>query len=290
MENPVLIRTRTEKSCWLCLVWLLCAAGSFARAQPSAEEDAIYAYTDDRGRLVHAQRLQDVPMHLRRSARRVDVPDAAIRDPSKTDQLIEWLSGGSAESATPEREPALYRYRGPRGQLVYTNLAASVPPEQRAQARVSLSDVTLNSELGSALNQKLQERFETLRGAKACQQVRAEAELPWWQRAWRDQRVAVSCAGVLLLLLLCTPYMHSRGWGAPWARVLWTALPLLGVVAVAASVLTKANSTLHTLAPRAQRCEPGAFQAASGLQQRFNLVSALETEQEALAQIEREAQ
>jgi hypothetical protein len=273
---------------WLCLAWLLLAAPSVVLAQPSAEDDAIYAYTDDRGRLVHVQRLQDVPMHLRRSARRVDVPDTAGKN-GKTEQLIEWLSGVSGVATNAEQEPALYRYRGARGQLVYTNLAASVPPEQRAQARVELRDVSLNSELGSALNQKLQERFDALRGAAACEQVRAEVELPWWQRAWRDQRVLVSCAGVMLLLLLCTPYMHRRGWGAPWARVLWTAAPLLGIVAVSASVLMKANASLNALAPRAQRCDPGAFQAASGLPQRYNLVSALESEQQALAQIEREA-
>jgi hypothetical protein len=275
---------------WLCLACFAFAAPSFAWAQPSAEEDAIYAYTDDRGQLVHVQRLQDVPMHLRRSARRVDVRDAAAANTGRTEQLIEWLSGASSGAATSAaQEPALYRYRGARGHFVYTNLAASVPPEQRAQARVELRDVTLNSELGSALNQKLQERFEALRGAEACSQVRSEVELPWWQRAWRDQRVPIICGGVLLILLLFTPFMHSRGWGAPWARVLWTALPLLGVVAVSASVLMKGTAALSQLTPRAQRCDPTAFQAASGLPQRFSLVSALESEQQALAQVEREA-
>ncbi|HET8934190.1 MAG TPA: hypothetical protein VFN67_12145 [Polyangiales bacterium] len=271
---------------WLCLGWLVLAAPSFTRAQPSAEEDAIYAYTDDRGRLVHVQRLQDVPMHLRRSARRVDVPDVAPEKSGKTDQLIEWLSGGL--QPTQQEQPALYRYRGPRGRFVYTNLAASVPPDQRAQAHVDLSDVPLNSELGTALNQKLQERFDALRSGEACQQARAEAELPWWQRTWRDQRVAVCCGGVMLLLLLLTPFMHARGWGGAWARVLWTAGPMLGVVAVSASMLMKASGSLGALTAHAQHCEPGAFHAASGLKQRFNLVSALETEQQALAQIEQE--
>lgn len=271
---------------WLGLVWLVLAAHSFspAGAQPTAEEDAIYAYTDDRGRLVHAQRLQDVPMHLRRSARRVDAP---LPVASKADQLIDWLSGVSS-GAGAGQEPVLYRYRGARGQPVYTNLEASVPPEQRAQARVELSHVPLNSELGTALNQKLQERFDALRTAQACSELRSEAELAWWQRAWRDHRVVVVCALALLALLLCSPWMLRRGWGGQWARVLWTGIPLLGFVALSATMLMKANGSLRALTPRAQRCDPAAFAAAPGLAQRFSLVSALEAEQAALAQIERE--
>jgi hypothetical protein len=256
------------------------------RAQSTAETDVIYAYTDDRGALVHAQRLQDVPLHLRRAARRVDLPSAPAAL-GKADQLIDWLSGGSTGPAA--QEPALYGYRRANGRQVYTNLASSIPPEQRAQARVDLGHVPLNSELGNALNEKLQERFAALSGAEACAKLRSEAELSWWQRTWRDQRIVVVCAGALLLLLLFTPWMHARGWGSQWARVLWTAVPLLGFVALSASLLIKGSATLSGLQPRAQRCEPKAFETAPGLPQRFSLVSALEAEQQALAQIEREA-
>jgi hypothetical protein len=274
--------------CSMLLLWL--AAPGFVRAQPKAEHDAIYAYTDDRGALMHAQRLQDIPLHLRSYARRVDEQGKPAAGTGKTDQLIEWLSGKlpSTDSSAPQ-EPVVYRYQGPNGLPVFTNVASSVPPDQRAKARVDLRDVPLNSELGNALNAKLEERFESLRASEACAQLRSEAELSWWQRAWRDQRVAVVCGAALLVLLLLTPWMHSRGWGGPWARVLWTAVPLLGFVALSASMLMKASGTLGSLAPRAARCEPKAFQSAHDLPQRFSLVSAMETEQQALAQIAREA-
>lgn len=276
----------TWQRAWWSFMWLVLAAHSFERswAQPTAEEDAIYAYTDDRGRLVHAQRLLDVPMHLRRSARRVDLRPS---QPSAADGVIEWLSGVSADSGA--QEPALYRIRGARGQPMFTNIAANVPPEQRAEARVDLTHVPLNSELGSALNQKLQERFEALRSAEACSELRSEAELGFWQRAWRDHRIAVVCALILLFLLLCSPWMHGRGWGGQWARVLWTGVPLLGFVALSGSLLMKANASMSDLAPRAERCQPAAFAAAPGLKQRFSLVSALESQQAKLAEIEREA-
>lgn len=278
----------TWQRAWWALGWFLLAAHSFghAWAQPTAEEDAIYAYTDDRGRLVHAQRLQDVPMHLRRSARRVDLPNTPQPVAGKAEQLIEWLSGSNAADAA--QEPALYRYRGEGGREVYTNLAASVPPSQRAEARVDLGHVALNSQLGTALNQKLQERFDALRSSTACSELRSEAELSFWQRAWRDHRVAVACALVLLFLLLCSPWMLRRGWGGQWARVLWTGVPLLAFVALTGTMLMKADASLSGLATRAERCEPAAFKAAPGLPQRFSLVSALESEQAALAQVERE--
>jgi len=216
----------------------------------------------------------------------VDQPGMPLAAAGKADGLIEWLSGVTGEKSA--QEPALYRYRGARGREVFTNLASQVPPEQRAQARVDLSHVPLNSELGTALNQKLQERFEALSSAGACSELRSESELGFWQRAWRDHRIAVVCAGLMLFLLLCSPFMHARGWGGQWARVLFTGIPLLGFVALSGSVLMKANATLSELAPRAERCKPAAFQAAPSLRQRFSLVSALESEQAALAQIERE--
>ena len=271
------------------LVWFLLAAHSFSHvwAQPTAEDDAIYAYTDDRGRLVHVQRLRDVPMHLRAAARRVDTPSTPLPVAGKADQLIEWLSGASGGDGA--QEPALFQYRGALGQQVFTNLASNVPADQRAAARVDLSHVPLNSELGSALNQKLQERFEALRSAQACTELRSEAELGFWQRHWRDHRVAVVCALVMLLVLLVSPYMHRRGWGGQWARVIWTGMPLLGFVALTGTMLAKSSAAMSALAPRAERCDPKAFEAAPDLPRRLSLVSALESQQAALAQIERES-
>lgn len=278
-----MIQLTWSRVCW-GLVWLVFAAHSFARgaAQPTAEPDAIYAYTDDLGRLVHVQRLQDVPMHLRSAARRVDAPDP---QPGAA-ALIEWLSGVSSQPVAPE--PVLYRYRGANGKEVYTNFAAHVPEAQRSAARLDLSHVSLNSQLGSALNQKLLERFEALRSSSVCNGESANAARSYWQHAWRNHRIATVCGLMVLALLALTPYMHSKGWGASWARVLWTGIPLLAFVGLSGSMLMKAESSLSQLGLRAEQCEPAAFHSAPTLAQRFSLVSALEAEQAALAQIERE--
>jgi hypothetical protein len=272
----------------LAFSWMATFAPS-ALAQPSAEQGAVYAYTDDRGALVHVQRLQDVPLNLRHAVRRVDLPEAAVAAGSPAGKLMDWLTAAPSGNVSAPQEPVMYGYRGGRGQVVYTNLATSVPLGQRDNARIDLRNVPLNSQLGVALNQQLEQRFQALRASDACSQLRSEAAQSLWERAWRDYRVLVVCGGALLLLLLATPWMHSRGWGAQWARVLFTAVPLLGVVAISASVLIKATAARGTLLPRAERCQPKAFASANGLPQRFGLVSALESEQHALAEIEREA-
>src|ERR1700712_456258 len=256
--------TRHRAYVWLALAfaWM----GTFAPgalAQPSAEQGAIYAYTDDRGALVHVQRLQDVPLNLRHAVRRVDLPQAAVTAGSPAGKLMDWLTAAASGNAAAPQEPVMYRYRGGRGQGGYTNLATSVPLGQRDDARIDLRNVPLNSQLGAALNQQLEQRFQALRASDACSQLRSEVEQSLWERSWRDHRVLVVCGGALLLLLLATPWMHSRGWGAQWARVLFTAVPMLGVVAISASVLMKANAARGTLLPRAERCAPHALESAN---------------------------
>jgi len=251
--------------------------------------DAIYAYTDERGRLVHVQRLTDIPEALRASARRVDEP-APGQDAARSgiDSLFDWL--GEKSGLAPSRgEPIVYRYVGTGGRTVFTNLATTVPTDQRAFARIDLRHVPLNSVLAGDLNRELDQRYAQLRASGTCEKLRDEVEAPWWQRAWNEHRPLTVCASVLLVLLLLTPFMASKGWGAPWARVLWTALPLLGFVGVMGALIRQSGASLERMETQLGKCEPGAWQAAGGLPQKFQIVTALEAEKQALAQIERES-
>src|SRR4051794_444843 len=90
----------------LALAWLaVFTLAQSALAQPSAEQGAIYAYTDDRGALVHVQRLQDVPLNLRHAVRRVDLPQAAVAGSSPTDKLVDWLTAAGSGNAAAPQEP-----------------------------------------------------------------------------------------------------------------------------------------------------------------------------------------
>ena len=288
------VRRSNWKRSALVLAWLLgaglwqplplCAAPGLT---PSASEDAIYAYTDERGRLVHVQRLTDVPEALRASAQRVDTPDPAPAATGGVNGLLDWL--GEQSDVVARKEPVLYRYVERGGRTVFTNLATTVPANQRELSRIDLRHVPLNSLLAADLDHELSRRYQDLRTSGTCERLRAQTEAPWWQRAWDTHRPLVLCAGALLLLLALTPWMASKGWGAPWARVLWTAFPLLGFVGTTATLLRQSSNSLSRMESSLKQCEPGAWQSAGGLPQRFQLVQSLEAEQHALAQIERES-
>lgn len=269
-------------------IWPVRLSAAPAAASPAPDGDAIYAYTDERGRLVHVQRLSDIPQALRASAQRVDQPDEAPAAESGLGGIFDWL-GEKSGVVSPRSEPIVYRYVAPGGRTVFTNLAASVPADQRAFARVDLRHVPLNSLLARDLDQDLARRYQQLKASGTCERMREVAESPWWQRVWLEQRPLVVSAGVLLLLLLMTPWMASKGWGAPWARVLWTALPMLGFMALSGVILRQSGKSVAHLQGQLTRCEPGAWEAAAGLPQRFQMVQALEAEKQALAQIERES-
>lgn len=270
---------------WLGIPAKRSAAEGGASAAPA--EDAIYAYTDDRGRLVRVQRLSDVPETLRASAQRVDVQEPAPAASSGMAGLLDWIT---EQSGVAERkEPILYRYVEPGGRTVFTNLASTVPADQRALSRVDLRDVPLNSHLASDLDRDLARRYQDVRQSGTCERLRQVAEEPWWKRIWEGYRPLVLCAGVLLLLLALTPFMASKGWGASWARVLWTALPLLGFVGTTALLLQRSSASMTRMTQSLKQCEPGAYEHAGGLPQRFQLVQSLEAEQRMLAQIERES-
>lgn len=265
------------------LFWLWARA---LAAQPVA--DAIYAYTDEEGRLIHVQRFTDIPEKLREHARRVDQPEQApAASDGVSDALLDWAEramGSKADKPLP-----LYQYRGPNGRTVYTNIADSVPSTQRANARVDLDTISLNGALAGDLDRELAKRHRALQASAVCTQLRAAEVEPWWARTWREHQPLVVCGGALLLLVLLTPFMLSKGWGAAWARVLTTAMPVLGFVGVSAFLLMqseKASSALHT---RAQRCETSALQNAGDVRQRLALVTSLQREQDALAQIHAES-
>lgn len=271
-----------------------------AMAQSTAPKvgDIVYAFTDERGRLVHTQRLSDIPPALRPYARRVDrpeTPEYAREAPLLA--LWRWFADEPVPSA-PEATAAvsapisLYRYRNRAGRVVYTNLAASVPAEQQHGSTVALDHVSLNSQLGRELDRELKSQYDVLQAAPFCQNIRAGLEEPLWQRFWNEHRPLVVCGLAILAFLLITPWIVSRVGLAPWARTLGRAIPLLGFVGVSAMLLVKTGQSLSELRGRAAPCEAGAWARAGlgehPLAQRQHLVRALQAETAVLEQIHAE--
>jgi len=169
----VALRAALLTCLWLGAPLRLSAAPPGLGAAPP--EDAIYAYTDERGRLVHVQRLSDVPQALRGSAQRVDETDpgapAAVGGEAGLGGLLDWL-GEKSGVVPPRAEPMVYRYVAPGGRTVFTNLAASVPSDQRAFARVDLRHVPLNSLLAQDLDRDLDRRYQQLKASRTCERLR----------------------------------------------------------------------------------------------------------------------
>jgi hypothetical protein len=275
-----------------CCASAALALAASAHAQPARHrvlhqaDDAVYAYTDDRGRLVYANRLDDVPLQLRAYARRVDQP-AAPEDSASMAALLGFLQPRES-SATH----GLYRYKSRAGRAVFTNLLDQVPPDQRPGAAVDLAHVSLNSELGAELDQRLKSRFEALRESSVCRGARSEAQEPWWKRAATEHRSALTFAAALLVFLLLTPTMSRRFGGAAWARALSLAIPVLGLGGIISFMIVQAGHSATKFAP--ESCDEAAWASAGKgdqpIVQRLKLVSALDNQIKVLEQVHAESE
>lgn len=163
------------------------------------------------------------------------------------------LAGGSAAA-----EETYYRYvEG--GRVVYTNVAEQVPVEQRQQSRLDLQRISLNTEIGNELEQRLEEEHTALAQSDYCQGIKAAAEGGFLERLWDDFGPLLVCGGVLLLFVLVTPFALKR-FGAPiWAKTLMMAIPTLAVIGLLSFTMSKTNRTVADLRQRLQPCSTETF-------------------------------
>jgi hypothetical protein len=243
-----------------------------ASGQPRAEEDAVYGYIDDHGRMVHAQSLADIPPRLRPFARRVDLPS---EDSSLAALLSAKLGGGA--------RPVIYRYVTRQGQTRYTNLLASVPEPQRAAAEVDLSRVSVNSEVGKDLDRAMAQEHERLAQGSACQQLRAAAAKPLWRNIWDDHGPLVVIAAVFVVLLLISPAMLERV-GANWAKAFSMSVSVLAVLGLFSYATLRGTQSLSQLKAKAAPCEPGRWgelaKNDTSVLGRLQLLKGMEAEQQ----------
>ena len=274
------------------------AVPSWVAAQTAEPKlgDAVYAYTDDRGRLIHTHRLSDVPEALRPSAQRVDRPELPAPIETPLQALWRWFSDEPAPipgAAVASSSASLYRYRSREGRVVFTNLAASVPTDQQHNATLDLQHVSVNSALGRELDSELKTQYDLLAAAPFCQDMRAALQEPLWQRLWNERRPLLVCGLAILAFVVLTPWVVRRVGGAAWARTLSYAIPVLAFVGVSATLLMQTGRSLSELRSRAQPCESDAWaragQSQHPLVQHNQLVQALRTETAALEQIHAES-
>jgi hypothetical protein len=192
----------------------------------------------------------------------------------------------------PDARPVLYRYVTPQGQTRYTNVLGFVPAAQRSAAAVDLSRVSVNSDVGRDLDQRLQAEHGKLASGPSCQQLRAAAEKPLWRTVWDEHGPLVVIGGAICLLFLVTPMMLRR-FGPNWARALSITISALAAIGLFTYATLRGSQALSQLKARAAPCEPGSYEAVAktdhGLVERVRLLQGMRTEQLGLEQIAAES-
>jgi hypothetical protein len=180
----------------------------------------------------------------------------------------------------------IYRYVNTKGRVVYTNAAEQVPVAQRESARVDLSHVSLNTQVGAEIERRLEEQHAALTQSTYCKRMVAAANGSFLERAWQEDAPSIVCAAAVLLLFFFTP-RALRSISAPdWAKLLMHAIPALAFVGLIAFMVTHANKTVEEVKARAQPCLHETFARLEGekdaLMQRSQLVERLQQQASAV--------
>jgi hypothetical protein len=191
-----------------------------------------------------------------------------------------WLAQRAHAQDDGAAGSPMYRYVNTKGRVVYTNAAEQIPVAQRESARVDLSRVSLNTELGAEIERRLEQQHMALTQSTYCKRMVAAANGSFLERAWQEDAPSIVCAAAVLLLFLFTP-RALRSINAPdWAKLLMTAIPALTLIGLIAFMVTHANKTIDTVKARAQPCLHETFAALEGekdaLARRSQLVESLQ--------------
>lgn len=199
---------------------------------------------------------------------------------------VSWFTLVAHAYAEPAAREAIYRYKNSKGRVVYTNTAEQVPLEQRADAPVDLSRVSLNTELGNEIRQRLEREHAALTKTPYCERLRATAQRPFWEQLWEQYAVLISIAGLLLVLILLTPLITRRFGAEGWSKALGFAIPAIFAGGLIVFSLDKTQESVSKLRARAQPCSEGALGAlGSGqgaLQKHAELVDRLKRDMAAV--------
>lgn len=190
------------------------------------------------------------------------------------------LLAGHAHAQDGASGSQIYRYVNTKGRVVYTNAAEQVPVAQRESAKVDLSHVSLNTEVGAEIERRLEEQHMALTQSTYCKRMIAAANGGFLERAWEEDAPSIVCAAAVLALFLFTP-RALRSINAPeWAKLLMTVIPAITLVGLVAFMITHANKTIEEVKARAQPCLHETFARLEGqkdaLVQRSQLVEALQ--------------
>ncbi len=239
---------------WLaiCCLWVP-APG--ANAQPAST--CTHIYEDADGRTLCANGWQDVPEVFRSTAR----PTSPGSQPPSQPGTAFWAWDPESE---PERSDTIYKYRDKSGRECFTNVWDQVPAARRSRAEaLDLSQVTLNTEVGTQIDQRHSEQQEKPVNAEYCEQARSKASEGWASNLWTENRVLIGVAGLLLLFLFATPVALRKLHAPDWSRTLTMAIQTLGLIGLIMYGMVRANSAYQSFRQGLEICEGSAWTEGS---------------------------
>lgn len=187
-----------------------------------------------------------------------------------------------AEEGGSDAAQSIYRYVNQRGRVEYTNIVERIPPAERARARMDLRRISLNTEIGTEIERRLEEEHAALTRSPYCARARAAAEVGFLNQLWEDFAPLIVCGGLLLGFVFFTPAALRR-FGAPaWAKVLMMAIPALAISGLMMFSLSYTSQTIAQLKQQAKPCALETFARLSGqhdaLLQHVQLIDKLKQE------------
>ena len=162
--------------------------------------------------------------------------------------------GGDRASAE-----VIYRFRNQKGRTVYTNIQDEVPEDQLQGAAMDLSSIPLNSEIGTEIDQRLEQEHERLVESDYCDEALSQAEAGPFELLWERYSIIVVFGGLLLLLFLVTPFVLRRVDAPRWARTLSSTIPMVAFLGLLSFTTVTANKTMSTARRKATPCKKSTW-------------------------------
>ncbi|MCG8557233.1 MAG: hypothetical protein MJD61_18395 [Proteobacteria bacterium] len=168
------------------------------------------------------------------------------------------LSSGLASAQHPEDDQSqqiIYRYINKQGRPVFTNGLQQVPFAHRGRAEaMDLSRAFVAPMLRRAIEQSVQEQEQALASADLCVRARGVESKPWWVTLHEDHGHLLAIGGVMVLLLLATPFVLRVMDVPTWARPVTGSLQILAVVGLLTHGVVSARKSYARLAFLSEPC------------------------------------
>ena len=177
---------------------------------------------------------------------------------------------------TDNSTATVYRYVNDEGRTVFVDDLSLVPADRAASTDVlTLDHISLNRQLGNDLDAQLRTQHEMLSQTPFCERAREVSSQSRWKQVWQEQGHLIAIGGLIVLVLLMTPWMIKLVPVPQWTRTLMFVLPILVLLGGLTHVAVTTSRTMRHVNETVTLCDPGSVNADGG--ERAHRLSAIQT-------------